>query len=122
MIRYRDQSGFAVFDFKNFKEPVLTEVSQFQHPAQTEVLGHDGLLVASTTRSSAQTEDSQYQVFDISNPSEPMALAAVEGVRQRLERKETGTLFLLGNTGLTVIRRPDIEEEYDAELNQQRGN
>jgi hypothetical protein len=122
MIRYRDQSGFAVFDFKNFKKPVLTEVSQFQHPAQTEVLGHDGLLVASTTRSSAQTEDSQYEVFDISNPSEPMALAAVEGVHQRLERKETGTLFLLGNSGLTLIRRPDLEEEYDAELNQQRGN
>lgn len=115
LIRHRDQSGFALINFKRYKKPVLTEAPQFQHPAQTEALGHDGLVLASTMGSSAKAEDPQYQVFDTSNPSNPVALATVEGVQQRLERKETGTIFLLGNTRLIVIRRPDVEEEYKIE-------
>jgi hypothetical protein len=57
-------------------------------------------------------EDSQYEVIDTSNPSKATVLATVAGVRQRLERTETGTLFLLTNTGLTVIRRPNVEYQY----------
>lgn len=115
LIQYRDRSGFAIINFKKFKKPVLTEAPQFQHPAQTEALGHGGLLLASTTRPTAQAEDPQYQIFDTSSPSNPVALATVKGVQQRLARKETGTLFLLGNTGITVIRRPAVEEEYKIE-------
>lgn len=122
LIQYRDQSGFAVINLKKFKKPVLTEAPQFQHPGQMEALEYDHLLLTFTTRSSTGAEDSQYEVLDISRSSNPAALATVEGVRQRLERKETGTIFLLGNTGLTVVRHPDLEEEYDTELNQQRGN
>lgn len=122
LIRYRDNSGFAVIDLGKFKNPVLTEASQFEHPAHAEALGHNGLLLASTTRPSSPVEDPQYEVVDISNPSKPAALATVEGVQERLERSETGTLFLLSNTGLTVVRRPHVEEEYETQLNQQRGN
>lgn len=110
LIHYRDNSGFAVINFKKFKKPVLTEAPQFQHPAYAEPIGHDGLLLASTTHPAGQAEGPKYQVFDVPNPSNPTALATVEGVQQRLER--TGTLFLLSNKGLTVIRRPNKEEEY----------
>ena len=40
---------------------------------------------------------------------------AVHGLVQRLERPDTGTLFLLGDDGLTVLRRPSVEEEYQLE-------
>jgi len=106
VIHYRDLSGFAVIDFKKFKKPVLTEAPQFQHPARAEALGHNGLLLVSTTHPSAQVEDPEYEVFDISNPARPTALAIVQGVQQRLERSETGTLFLLGDAGLTLIETP----------------
>jgi hypothetical protein len=112
LIHYRDNSGFAVINFKKFKKPVLTEAPQFQDPASAEPIGHDGLLLASTTHPAGQAEGPKYQVFDVSNPSNPTALATVEGLQQRLERTETGTLFLLSNKGLTVIRRPNKEEEY----------
>jgi len=115
LIRYRDQSGFAVIDFKKFKTPVLTEAPQFQHQADAETIGHDGLLVASPSHPSSQAEDPQYDVFDISNASKPAELATVKGVRHRLERTDTGTLFLLGDTGLTVIRQPEVEQEYKIE-------
>ena len=115
LIRYRDRSGFAVINFKKFKSPVLTEAPQLRHPAYAEPLGHDGLLLTSTNRATAQAEDPAYQLFDVSNPSRPAVLANVEGVRQRLERRETGTTFLLADSGLTLIRRPNVEHEYKIE-------
>jgi hypothetical protein len=115
LIHYRDNSGFARVYFKKFKRPVLTPAPEFQQLPHAEALGHDGFLLASTAPSGAPVAVPQYEVFDISNPSKPAALATVEGVRQRLERTETGTLFLLGNAGLTVIRHPAIEEEFKIE-------
>jgi hypothetical protein len=115
LIHYRDHSGFAVINLKKYKQPVLVEAPQFQHPAQVEPLGHDGLLLASSAHPVYQAEDPQYQVIDVSNPSKPAVLATVEGVKQRLERTETGTLFLLSDKGLTVVRRPSVEEEYKIE-------
>lgn len=122
LIRYRDHSGFAVIHFKKFNNPVLTAAPQFRHPADVEAFGENGLLLASTTRPSPEVEDPGYEAFDISDSSKPASLATVEGVQQRLERQETGTLFLLGRGGLTVVRRPDVEDDYAAELNSQRGN
>jgi hypothetical protein len=115
LIHYRDDSGFAIIHFKKFKQPVLTEAPEFQNLTHAEAIGHDGLVLAYAVASGAPVAVPQYKVFDISNPSEPAALATIEGVRQRLERTETGTLFLLGNAGLTVIRRPAVEEEYKNE-------
>ena len=112
LIHYRDQSGFAIISFKRYNQPVLIEVPQFQRSANVEALGHDGLLLGSTTRPSAQVEDPQYEVFDVSNPSKPVVLATVAKVKQRLDRKATCTVFLLGTTGLTVIRRPNVEQDY----------
>ncbi len=115
LIQYRDHSGFAVINLKKYKQPVLAEAPQFHHPAEAKPLGYDGLLLASSTDPVYQVEDPQNQVIDVSNPSKPAVLATVEGVKQRLERTETGTLFLLSNNGLTVVRRPSVEDEYKIE-------
>jgi len=115
LIHYRDHSGFAVISFKKFKTPVLTEAPQFEHPSQAEAFGDDGLLLTSMNHHISQAEDPEYQLFDISNPSSPRALATIDGVTQRMERPETGTVFMLSNNGLTVIRRPNVEQEYQIE-------
>jgi hypothetical protein len=115
LIHYRDHSGFAVINFKKFKKPVLTEAPQFEHLSQAETIGHDGLLLTSMNHPIAQAEDPDYQLFDISNPSSPRALAMIDGVTQRMERPETGTVFMLSDKGLTVIRRPNVEQEYRIE-------
>jgi len=115
LVHYRDGSGFAVINFKKFKQPVLTAAPQLQHPANAEPLGSRALLVASSTHPMTQPEDPQYQVFDVSNPSNPAVLATIKGVQERLKRAETGTLFMLGDAGLTVIRRPNLEAEYKIE-------
>lgn len=122
LVRYRDDSGFAVINLKHFKKPVLTQAQQFQHAAGVETLGQNGLMMVSNTVPSLRAQDPDYKIFDVSNPSNPAALATVDGVQQRLERSETGTTFFLGKDGLTVVRRPRAEEDYAAEVNSQRVN
>jgi len=117
LIHYRDHSGFAVINFKKSKEPVLTEAPKFEHPAQAETVGHAGLLLTSMNHPITQAQDPQYEIFDVSDASNPTPLATVDGVTQRLDRPETGTIFMLSNNGLTVIRRPNVEQEYDLETN-----
>jgi len=115
LIRYRDHSGFAIINFRKVKTPVLTAAPEFEHPAYAEHIGSNGLLLTSATHPVAQAEDPTYELFDTSNPSKPTRLATVDGVQQRLDRTETGTTFLLGKDGLTVIRRPHVEDEYKIE-------
>jgi len=115
LVRYRDGSGFAVINFKKFKQPALTAAPQFEHPAYAQAISSTTLLLTSTTHPIVQAEDPTYELLDISNPSKPVTLATVDGVQQRVDRTETGTTFLLGQSGLTVIRRPHVEDEYKIE-------
>ena len=63
-----------------------------------------------------------YQVVDTSSPADPVLLATVTLVKQQVSNDQTGTLFLLGSQGLTVVRRPRVEQERRLELQQQSSN
>jgi hypothetical protein len=115
LIQYRDHSGFAIIDLKKFNKPALTDAPQFRHASEAQALGPDGLLLTSGTHPDTQSEDAVYQVFDTANASNPSLLATIEGVKQHLERPQTGTIFVLSATGLTVIRRPAVEQSYRTE-------
>jgi hypothetical protein len=116
LIRYRDRSGFAIINLRKYKQPILIPAPELLNPATVQPVGHRALLLTSVNSPANPAQDCQYEVIDISNPSKPTSLAIVHEVRQRLERPDTGTLFLLGNDGLTVIRRPNIEDEYQSEM------
>jgi hypothetical protein len=120
LIRYRDQSGFAIISFKKYKQPVLVATPGFLNPAASHPYGSRTLLLASRSSSDTAPQDNQCQgqcqVIDVSNPAKPTSLVTIEGVTQRLERQDTGTLFFLGKNGLTVLRRPSVEEEYQLEM------
>lgn len=119
LIRYRDHAGYAVINFKKFKHPVLFEAKQLSAGTEAETLGRNALLMTAATR--IADPDPQYQVVDISNPCQPVVLASIEGVLQRLDKPDTGTVFLLGNAGLTVIRNLKLEEDSKIALNQMYG-
>jgi hypothetical protein len=68
----------------------------------------------------AAVED--YQVVDASSAIHPMLLRNVSQVRQSLTKDDTGTLFLLNNTGVTVVRQLSAEQEHQTELDSMRGN
>jgi len=115
LIHYRDRSGFAVVNFKKYKQPVLTTVPDLPESASVRILGRDTLLLTSSGGSSTPSEDRRCTVIDISNPQNPSSVVVITGVKQELERSETGTMFLLNKDGLTVIRRPTVEEDFETE-------
>jgi hypothetical protein len=53
--------------------------------------------------------------MDVSNPEHPVPLATIKQVRHKLVDEETGTTYLLGSDGLTVVRRPRVEEDHKIE-------
>jgi hypothetical protein len=123
LIRYRDGSGVALISFKHHKQPVLVKSATLENTDTSEALGQTGLLVTTTEVTTRPFEDPQnYKVIDTSNPIQPGQLAAIPAVSERLDKADTGTLFLLNKDGVTVVRRLRVEEEHQIELDQQRGN
>jgi hypothetical protein len=124
LIRYRDHAGFAVLSFHKYNHPTLSDSSQLGVAGSTEKLGETGLLLTAAMDTGVRAPSAlrSYDVLDTSNPSHPAVLASVDGVVQRLSRDETGTLFLLSNQGVTMVRRPRVEEDYAVQQMHLEGN
>ena len=120
LIRYRDGSGFAVISFKNYKKPVLKDEPEYLHPASAETYGMHGLLLESAGQPSAPGQGPQYEVLSVSNSTAPEPLATIHNVKQRVDRPQTGTIFLLSDDGLTVVRCLSTEREYETWLASQK--
>ena len=116
LIRYRADSGFAVISFKNYKQPVLTEEPDYQHPANVETDGPSGLMLISTDSPSVPYSEREIEVLVNSDSSAPRPVAKVQNVIQRVDMPQTGTIFFLNDKGVTVVRRPFAEQEHGAEL------
>jgi hypothetical protein len=113
LIRYRDNSGFAVLNFRHTKHPVLSAAPEMADAFLNESLGQTALLQESTgVHQAAVRGVASYSVVDLSAPAGLPILDSVSQVSQRLSRPETGTLFLLNADGLTVVRRTRVEQEY----------
>jgi hypothetical protein len=119
LIRYRDGSGEAVLGFKNSKHSVLESASAaLTSTENAEKLGQTGLLSTGgkTVRPISDSSDPTYKVWDDSKASHPTLLATIPGITERLSNEDTGTLFLLSNDGITVVRRPRVEEEHKIDV------
>ncbi len=117
LIRFRDGSGLAVISFKKPGQPVLYAEQGSLIPASIQAIGQNTLLVASANAPSTPPEKTKAEILDISDPSRPALLVTIRGLRQRLENVDTGTWFLLGDEGLTVIRRPRLERAFKDAMN-----
>ena len=88
-------------------------------PASAQADGDNGLLLesASSNSSSAKTKrETQYQVLSISSSSGAKPLATIQNVIQRVDRPQTGTIFLLTDEGVTVVRCLAAEQEHQREV------
>jgi hypothetical protein len=123
LIRYRDQSGFALLNFHRYDHPILVQAPQLGM-ANVEELGHTGLLLtgAMNKELDSPVPAQSYGILDTSKPSHVVARATIDGVVQRLSREETGSLFLLTDKGVTIVRRPRVEEDYKIQQMQLEGN
>jgi hypothetical protein len=115
LVRFYDNQGVAVLDLHKANAPVLKTVHGLQYSGYAEPLGESAFMVTSNPSVDLAHVSRDYQVVDASNAANPVLLYTANLVTRPITRDETGTTFLLGPNGLTVIRRPRVEEEYQAE-------
>ena len=119
LVRFRDDKGMAVLDLKHAKAPVLRVVNDLRFSGRTEPLGQMAFLAVNEKLMEGQPGPRDYQAVDTSQPTNPVVLDKVKLVNYRTTREETGTTFMLGSEGLTIIRRPRVEQEYQIAQNAQ---
>lgn len=122
LIRYRDNKGVAILDLHSAKKPMIRAVSGLTESGSTQSLGETAFMMIDEPYNYVRAVPRDFQVVDISTPAEPVLITTVKQVKHRLVKDDTGTTFLLGSDGLTVIRRLSVEQEYQTEQQQMSQN
>ena len=122
LVRFRDGKGVAVLDLHNVKAPSLRVISGLSASGSTQSLGETGFMMVNEPYNYVRATPRDYQVVDISLPSQPVLLTTVKEVRHQVVKDDTGTTFLLGSEGLTVVRRTSVESDYKTHLMQMSSN
>jgi hypothetical protein len=121
LVHFRDSQKEAVLDLRKPKRPVLRMIPATTDLGPAEPLGESGLLAADQPYKYVPAIGRNYQVIDVAD-SAPTQLATVEDVRHQVTNNQTGTTFLLGPNGLTVVRRLRVENNYKEQQYQTQGN
>jgi hypothetical protein len=117
LIAFRDGSGNAVLDLRKAKAPRLSNVGGVGNP--NELLGNSGYLTSSLTQVKAVAPQPR-EVQLVETTGTPRTIATMANVTRQINRAETGTIFLLGDGKVTVIRRIDAERQYAIDQELQR--
>ena len=121
LVYFRDSQKEAVLDLRKIKKPVLRMISEMTDLGPAEPIGESGLLVTTQAHTYPPAVARDYQVIDVAG-SIPTQLATVSEVKHRVTNNYTGTTFLLGSNGLTVVRRLSVENDYKEQQLQTQGN
>jgi len=112
LIRFRQGQQDAVLDLHKITMPTLKQVPGLTARGPTMLLGGDRFMVAAPLAVDTQpTHD--YQVVDSANAEQLDRVFNVKQVRQEIADQQTGTTFLLTDTGLYLIRRPAVEAQLE---------
>ena len=112
MVRFRDGSGEAFLSLSKYKQPTLVSSSELNATGSAEKF--DDAIVLTTVKGAAVESlvDPTYRVYDDTTSPGLKLTATISDVSQEIERKATGTLYLLSKNGVTVVRQPQIEQTY----------
>jgi hypothetical protein len=125
LVRYRGNRGLGVLDFSTFDRPSINESPEFAAAGSAQPIGNSGALLASAAAplnsglagSSLRREAPNYDVMDTSHAGTPVLLASISGVKQQLTKLDTGTVFLLADNGVTVVRDLGAEKARARHIN-----
>jgi hypothetical protein len=121
LVYFRDGQQAGILDLHKAKQPVLRALSITTNLDSAETLGQDGLLATVEPYKYIPAVSRDFQVIDIPSAN-PAPLVTLREVRHRLTNNETGTTFFLCRDGLTVLRRPSIENDYKVHQMFMEGN
>jgi hypothetical protein len=118
LIAFRDGSGSGVIDLQKAKAPKLAMIAG-SVPAETEKLGDSGYLASSFEKAAPiatpAAQPREVQVVETAAAA-PRVVSTVASVTKQVARPETGTTFLLGQDGITVVRQIATERAYEEQL------
>ena len=117
LIAFRDGSGSGVIDLRQATAPKLAMIAGAV-PATPERLGDSGYLASSFLTAgpvSAAAQPRSVQVVETATEA-PHVVSTVAKVTKQVARPETGTTFLLGENGVTVVRQIATERAYKEQL------
>jgi hypothetical protein len=115
LIRYRAGNRVAVVDLKKPRRPIVQMVSTPISSGTDGALGRTGFVTVGQSYGYVPASARDYQIIDASNPVNPVLLGTVKGVEHSVVNSDTGTSFLLGRSGLTVVRQISTENEAKTE-------
>jgi hypothetical protein len=115
LIRFRDDQSEALLDVRKAKSPELKTLRGALYPDRIESLDSFTYLTRSEPALDVSKAPHDYRLIDASNPTDPTVLYIAKSVTDSTTRDETGTTFLLGASGLTIIRHPEMERAYETE-------
>jgi len=118
-IRFRDGSGSALLNLQKAKSPQIVNV-EHTVAEPVEALGNSGYLFVVMTNPAQQPPSIASRDYRVTDNGSP--LQTIAGVTKLAERPDTGTVFLLGTQGITVIRSLSTEQEYAAHEASLEGN
>jgi hypothetical protein len=121
LVYFRDGQKEAVLDLRKARRPVLRMIPATTDFGPAEPLGESGFLVTAQAHQYTPAVARDYQVIDVAG-SIPTQLATVNDVKHRVTNDYTGTTFLLGTDGLTVVRQLSVENDYKEQQLQTQGN
>jgi|KBSSwiStaDraftv2_1062776.scaffolds.fasta_scaffold281990_3 hypothetical protein len=116
LVCFPGRQAAAILDLHHPQQPRLVSIDGLHHVTNTESLGSSGFLIANGSEDGTASMAVDYQILDASNQGSPRLLATVPKVHQRVKSQLNGAVYLLGSDGLTIIRRPRVEEEYNIEV------
>jgi hypothetical protein len=94
LIRFRDGKGVAVLDLHTAIKPTVKIISGLSESGSTEPLGEQAFMLISEPYNYTRAIPRDYQVIDISSPSDPLLVTTVKEVKHRVVNGDTGTTFL----------------------------
>ena len=115
LIAFRDGSGTAVIDLRKPKAPRLSATIGTGDPS-TEPLGTVGYLSSTIPQGvemAPVAAPAARSVQLVEGGAHPRVVANLPRVTRQVERPETGTVFLLSDDQVTIIRRPEAESAYE---------
>ena len=121
LVYFRESHKTGTLDLRKAKKPILRTIPGSTDLATAEQLGQTGLLATNSSYNYVPVIARDFQVVDIS-PAVPATIATIKDVKHRVTNDETGTTYLLGAEGLTVVRRVSVENDYKVHQMQLQGN
>jgi hypothetical protein len=108
LVRFRQGHADAVLDLHNDRLPMLRTIPGLTLQGRVTPLAGDGFTVSAQADAGA-SPSRDYQVVDTAHLQALGPVFDVTKVRAEISNNDTGTTFLLTDSGLYLIRRPGVE-------------